>query len=79
MMVIYSPDTLENKPSRKPLGFVVVNPTLIFSAMVDRHDPMKSYLIIEEGRKLTPISEIQTNTMNPATLDNLKVTSSWNE
>jgi hypothetical protein len=33
-----------------------VNPTRIFSAMVDLQLPMKSYLIMDSGRILTPIS-----------------------
>lgn len=47
---------LEKKPSRKPLGLVVVKPTLMFSAMVDLQLPMKSYLMIELALMFTPIS-----------------------
>lgn len=46
----------EAKPSRKPCGFVVVNPTRIFSEIVERQLPKKSYLTEELDRKLTPIS-----------------------
>lgn len=56
MIVRYSPVILEENPRRKPLGFVVVKPTRIFSAIVDRKEPSKSYLMIELARKLTPIS-----------------------
>lgn len=56
MMVKYSPVMLEKNPRRKPLGLVVVNPTRMFSAIVDRHEPMKSYLMMELGRMFTPIS-----------------------
>lgn len=61
---MYSPVMLENKPRRKPLGFVVVKPTLIFSDIVDRQLPMKSYLIIELGLMLTPISKEQKKKSN---------------
>lgn len=56
MMVIYSPVMLEKKPSKKPLGLVVVKPTRMFSVMVDLQLPMKSYLMMELGRMFTPIS-----------------------
>lgn len=56
MMVRYSPEIFDENPRRKPFGFVVVNPTRIFSAMVDLQLPMKSYLIMDSGRILTPIS-----------------------
>lgn len=46
----------ENKPSKNPLGFVVVKPTLIFSEIVERQLPMKSYFIMELERIFTPIS-----------------------
>lgn len=55
-MVRYSPVMLEKNPRRKPLGLVVVKPTLMFSAIVDRQEPMKSYLMMELGRIFTPIS-----------------------
>jgi len=57
-MVKYSPVKFEENPSRKPLGMVVVKPTRMFSAIVDRKEPSNSYRIIELERKLTPISEI---------------------
>lgn len=50
---------LELKPSKNPFWFVVVKPTRIFSAIVERHDPKKSYLMIESDRKLTPISSVE--------------------
>lgn len=56
MIVKYSPEIFEAKPKRKPFGFVVVKPTRIVSAIVERHEPKKSYLIDELDRKLTPIS-----------------------
>lgn len=56
MIVKYSPDIFEEKPSRKPCGFVVVNPTRIFSAIVERQLPKKSYFTEELDRKFTPIS-----------------------
>lgn len=48
---------LELNPRRKPFWFVVVKPTRIFSAIVERHEPRKSYLMIESDLKFTPISE----------------------
>ena len=56
MIVIYSPDIFDENPRRKPFGLVVVKPTRIFSAMVDLQLPMKSYLIMDSGLMLTPIS-----------------------
>jgi hypothetical protein len=56
MIVIYSPDIFEENPRRKPFGLVVVKPTRIFSAMVDLQLPMKSYLMMDSGLMLTPIS-----------------------
>lgn len=56
MIVIYSPEIFDENPRRKPFGLVVVNPTRIFSDMVDLQLPIKSYLIIDSGRMLTPIS-----------------------
>lgn len=47
---------LEEKPSKKPWGFVVVKPTRMLSAMVERQEPKKSYLTEELDRRLTPIS-----------------------
>lgn len=55
-MVKYSPVMLEENPNRKPFGFVVVKPTRMLSAIVERHEPKKSYLTIELERRLTPIS-----------------------
>lgn len=55
-MVRYSPDMLDEKPSRKPCGFVVVKPTRMLSAIVERQDPKKSYFTKELERRLTPIS-----------------------
>lgn len=52
----YSPEMLDEKPRRKPCGLVVVKPTRIFSAIVDLHDPKKSYFTDELERRLTPIS-----------------------
>lgn len=46
----------DEKPNRKPCGFVVVKPTRILSAIVERHEPKKSYLTDELVRRLTPIS-----------------------
>lgn len=57
MIVKYSPDMFDENPNKKPCGLVVVKPTRIFSAMVDRQLPKKSYLTEELERKLTPISE----------------------
>jgi hypothetical protein len=56
MTVIYSPEIFDENPRRKPFGLVVVNPTRIFSAMVDLQLPMKSYLMMDSGLMLTPIS-----------------------
>lgn len=56
MMVRYSPEIFDENPRRKPFGLVVVNPTRIFSAMVDLQLPMKSYLMMDSGRMFTPIS-----------------------
>lgn len=56
-MVKYSPEMFDEKPSRKPCGFVVVKPTRILSAIVDLHEPKKSYLTDELDRRLTPISK----------------------
>jgi hypothetical protein len=56
MMVIYSPEIFDENPRRKPFGLVVVNPTRIFSAMVDLQLPMKSYFMMDSGRMFTPIS-----------------------
>lgn len=56
MIVRYSPVIFDVNPSKNPLGLVVVNPTRMCSAMVERHDPRKSYFIIELGRRFTPIS-----------------------
>lgn len=56
MIVIYSPEIFDENPRRKPFGLVVVNPTRIFSDIVDLQLPIKSYLMIDSGRMLTPIS-----------------------
>jgi len=56
IIVIYSPDIFDENPRRKPFGLVVVKPTRIFSDMVDLQLPMKSYLIMDSGLMLTPIS-----------------------
>jgi hypothetical protein len=60
MIVIYSPEIFDENPRRKPFGLVVVKPTRIFSAMVDLQLPMKSYLIMDSGLMLTPISVQQS-------------------
>lgn len=57
IIVMYSLVKLEYRPSKKPLGLVVVKPTLIFSDMVDLHIPSKVYLIIELALRFTPISK----------------------
>lgn len=46
----------DENPNKKPCGLVVVKPTRIFSAIVERQLPKKSYLTEELERKLTPIS-----------------------
>lgn len=56
MIVKYSPVMFDEKPNRKPCGLVVVKPTRMLSAIVERHDPRKSYLTDELDRRLTPIS-----------------------
>lgn len=56
MIVRYSPEIFDENPSKKPFGFVVVKPTRIFSAIVERQLPKKSYLIEELDRIFTPIS-----------------------
>ena len=56
MIVKYSPEIFDENPRRKPFGLVVVKPTRIFSAIVDLQLPMKSYLMMDSGLMLTPIS-----------------------
>lgn len=56
MIVKYSPEMFDENPNKKPCGLVVVKPTRIFSAIVERQLPKKSYLTEELERKLTPIS-----------------------
>lgn len=56
MIVKYSPEIFDAKWSRNPCGFVVVKPMRIFSAIVERQLPRKSYFNAEFDRKLTPIS-----------------------
>lgn len=60
IIVKYSPEMFDENPNKNPFGLVVVNPTRILSAIVDRHDPWKSYFTIELDRKFTPISENRT-------------------
>lgn len=56
IIVKYSPEIFDEKPTRKPFGLVVVKPTRMLSEIVDRHEPRKSYLTNDDERILTPIS-----------------------